>query len=61
MSTREAVLGCAAKDAIDVDAGLILVVTTKGDAARIVSKYHPQVPGPLFKLRTAHGSVLFMK
>jgi hypothetical protein len=30
MSTREAVLGCAAKDAMDIDAGMVMVVTTKG-------------------------------
>ncbi len=30
MSTKEAVLGCAAKDALDVMAGMIIVVTTKG-------------------------------
>ncbi|GFH10858.1 pyruvate kinase, partial [Haematococcus lacustris] len=44
MSTREAVLGCAAKDVLDVGAGMIIVVTTKGDAARLVSKYRPRVP-----------------
>jgi hypothetical protein len=30
MGTREAVLGCAAKDAMDIGAGCIMVVTTRG-------------------------------
>jgi pyruvate kinase len=31
MSTREAVLGCAAKNALDVGAGLVIVVTSRGE------------------------------
>eukprot|EP00798_Chlamydomonas_sp_ICE-L_P012268 gene12268-15414_t len=44
MTTSEAVLGCACMEAIDVGASLILVVTTKGNAARLISKYRPPVP-----------------
>lgn len=42
MSTKEAVLGCAAKDAIDVDAGMIVVVTTKGACCYAVGLAGPR-------------------
>ena len=44
MHTVEAVVGAAAKDAIDVDAGLIIVISATGYAARMVAKYRPNVP-----------------
>ncbi|KAG2495346.1 hypothetical protein HYH03_006615 [Edaphochlamys debaryana] len=44
MSTTEAVLGCAAKNVLDVDAALILVIGSTGASARMVSKYRPRVP-----------------
>ncbi|EFJ40446.1 pyruvate kinase [Volvox carteri f. nagariensis] len=44
MSTAEAVLGCAAKNVLDVDAALILVISSTGASARLVAKYRPRVP-----------------
>jgi pyruvate kinase len=44
MHTAEAVLGAAAKDALDVAAGLVVVVSRSGKAARLVAKYRPRVP-----------------
>ncbi|KXZ44735.1 hypothetical protein GPECTOR_63g60 [Gonium pectorale] len=53
MSTVEAVLGCAAKNVLDVDAALIVVFSSTGAwgptrylraAARLVAKYRPRVP-----------------
>eukprot|EP00961_Rhodomonas_salina_P053977 724801-Rhodomonas_salina.1 len=40
----EAVLTCAAKNAVDVHAGLIVVFSESGEAARLISKYRPCVP-----------------
>ncbi len=44
MCTREAVLCCAAKNAVDVGAGLIVIFSEKGHTPRIVAKYRPSVP-----------------
>mmetsp|Transcript_24731 Transcript_24731/g.44566 ORF Transcript_24731/g.44566 Transcript_24731/m.44566 type:complete len:725 (-) Transcript_24731:218-2392(-) len=44
MSTREAVLGCAAKNVLDVNAGLVVVVSNTGIPALLVAKYRPRVP-----------------
>ncbi|GFR42123.1 hypothetical protein Agub_g2966 [Astrephomene gubernaculifera] len=44
MSTAEAVLGCAAKNVLDVDAALIVVFSSTGESARLVAKYRPRVP-----------------
>ncbi|KAJ1479373.1 pyruvate kinase [Baffinella frigidus] len=42
--TVEAVLSSVAKNAIDIGAGLIVVFSENGHAARLIAKYHPCVP-----------------
>ncbi len=44
MDTDEAVLGAATKNAIDLDAGLILVMTQSGLPPHLVAKYRPRCP-----------------
>jgi len=44
MGTLEAVLCCAAKNAVDIAAGLIICFTQSGEAPRLVAKYRPSVP-----------------
>jgi hypothetical protein len=43
MCTMEAVVSAAAKDVLDLDASLILVVTTTGVPAHLITKYRPKV------------------
>ena len=45
MSVSQAVIGSAAKDALDVQAALIIVISSTGDVARLASKYRPKVRG----------------
>jgi hypothetical protein len=56
MHTAEAVLGAAAKDALDVAAGLVVVVSRSGRAARLVAKYRPCVPVLVITDRSVWGS-----
>lgn len=44
MSTVEASVSCAAKDALDVDASMIIIISSTGQSAAMVSKYRPRVP-----------------
>eukprot|EP00960_Hanusia_phi_P010795 316552-Hanusia_phi.AAC.1 len=44
MGFVEAMLCCVAKNAVDCYAGLILMFSKTGRAARLVSKYHPFIP-----------------
>lgn len=68
MCTMEAVVSAAAKDVLDLDASLILVVTTTGVPAHLITKYRPKVssassPGqtpPLFRLWVLHALLTCM-
>jgi len=44
MSRVEAITSAAVKTSIDLDAGMILVLTETGNTARLVAKYKPAVP-----------------
>ena len=44
MRTIEAVVSCAAKNAVDTSAALILVFSENGSAACLTAKYRPSVP-----------------
>ena len=44
LSTEEAVMSCAAKNTVDISAGLVVVVTSNGCVARFIAKYRPSVP-----------------
>jgi pyruvate kinase len=43
MSTMEAVCSSAAKDVLDLEGALVLVVTTTGEPAHLIAKYRPKV------------------
>lgn len=46
MTALEAAAGCAAKSVLDLDARLVVLVTSDVDYVRYVAKYRPRVRGP---------------